>query len=117
MGIQAKIAIFQPPIFESILSEEAKEKLNEIQSNKDLTWQERRQQIDAILDEVPPSEISKLPLPKGFEKLPNGVYDMIKVFTQKQTNIFAIIGSSRRRLVKMVGKTSKSSGNIEIRIV
>lgn len=42
-------------------------------------FKERRKQINTILDTVPPEELAKQPLPQAFEKLPNGVYDQIKV--------------------------------------
>ena len=53
--------------------------------------------MDTILDKIPPSELSKLPLPAGFEKLPPGVYDRLKV-TCLLNNPTVTSANPRRRI-------------------
>jgi len=87
-----------PPMLDPILGEEAKERLNEISQNQQLSWEERRQQIDAVLDTIPPSQLARMPMPPGFEKLPTGVYDQIKaIHTDDSLN-----WSERRQRIRTI---------------
>lgn len=56
-----------------------KQKITEISNNHELTWEERQKQVDTLLDNIPPEELAKMPLPPGLESLPAGVYDQIEV--------------------------------------
>jgi len=66
-----------PPVFESVLPQEAKQQLVYIYSDSSLTSEERVNQINAIFDSLPQQVIQQLPLPNEYERLPADVYKRI----------------------------------------
>lgn len=63
-----------PPVFESALPEEAKQRLVEIFNTRTLDADERANQINAVFDSLPQAVIERLPLPVEYERLPVDVY-------------------------------------------
>jgi hypothetical protein len=90
-----------PPMLDSLLPQETKDKIKEITANRQLNWEERREQIDQLLDSIPPSQLAKMPLPSGFEKLPIGVYEQIKEIHDDETMKW----SKRRQKVRQIMHT------------
>jgi len=66
-----------PPIFESILPEEAKQRLVYIYSDSSLASEDRVNQINAVFDSLPREIIQQIPLPNEYERLPADVYRRI----------------------------------------
>uniref|UniRef100_A0A914W0P5 Uncharacterized protein n=1 Tax=Plectus sambesii TaxID=2011161 RepID=A0A914W0P5_9BILA len=76
-----------PGSFIEQLPEEIKTQLTAIQANKTLSWPERREMIDQIVNNLPDEIRAKMPLPDGFEKLPQDVRDQLKhVYMNKSLN-------------------------------
>ncbi|CAD5231444.1 unnamed protein product [Bursaphelenchus xylophilus] len=59
-----------PPGFDELLPSESKQKLMELHLNRDLTFEQRREAIEQVFDELPQEILAKLPLPPGLERLP-----------------------------------------------
>jgi len=66
-----------PPVFESVLPEEAKKQLVYIYGDSSLASEERVNQINAVFDSLPREVIQQLPLPNEYERLPADVYRRI----------------------------------------
>lgn len=66
-----------PPVFESVLPEEAKQRLVYIYSDSSLASEDRVNQINAVFDSLPREVIEQLPLPNEYERLPADVYRRI----------------------------------------
>jgi hypothetical protein len=66
-----------PPVFESILPEEVKQRLVYIYGDSSLASEERISQINAVFDSLPRDIIEQLPLPVEYERLPADVYRRI----------------------------------------
>jgi len=67
-----------PPIFESILPQEAKQRLVFIYGDTSLAPEDRVNQINAVFDSLPREVIEQLPLPAEYERLPADVYKRIQ---------------------------------------
>ncbi|CAD5223935.1 unnamed protein product [Bursaphelenchus okinawaensis] len=59
-----------PPGFDELLPNEAKDRLMELHLNKALSFEERREAIEEVFDQLPLEVLAKLPLPPGLERLP-----------------------------------------------
>ncbi|KAI6191013.1 hypothetical protein M3Y97_00181700 [Aphelenchoides bicaudatus] len=90
-----------PQMFERFLPLEIKQQISGIFSNQDLSWEEKRKQMNDILDTIPPEELAKMPLPAAFEKLPTGVYDQIKLIHEDKT----LKWSERRLKIRTIMRT------------
>jgi hypothetical protein len=66
-----------PPVFESVLPEEVKQRLVYIYSDTSLASEDRVNQINAVFDSLPREIIVQLPLPNEYERLPADVYKRI----------------------------------------
>ena len=66
-----------PPVFESVLPTEAKQRLTQIYLDSTLNAVQRERQINAVFDELPQQVIERLPLPAEYERLPADVYKRI----------------------------------------
>lgn len=66
-----------PPVFESILPEEVKQRLVYIYGDSSLASEDRVNQINAVFDSLPQQVIEQLPLPNEYERLPADVYKRI----------------------------------------
>jgi len=66
-----------PPVFESILPAESKQRLNQLSVDSTLSAEERANQINAVFDDLPQQIIERLPLPAEYERLPADVYRRI----------------------------------------
>jgi hypothetical protein len=66
-----------PPVFESVLPEEAKQQLVYIYGDSSLTSEDRVNQINAVFDSLPREVIEQLPLPSEYYRLPADVYNRI----------------------------------------
>lgn len=66
-----------PPVFESVLPEEAKQRLVYIYGDSTLVSEDRVNQINAVFDSLPQEVIEQLPLPVEYERLPADVYRRI----------------------------------------
>lgn len=67
-----------PPVFESILPEEAKQRLVFIYGDSSLESEDRVNQVNAVFDSLPQQVIERLPLPNEYERLPADVYRRIQ---------------------------------------
>jgi len=63
-----------PPVFESTLPLEAKQRLNQLYYDESLTSEERANQVNAVFDALPQQVLEQLPLPVEYERLPADVY-------------------------------------------
>jgi len=66
-----------PPVFESVLPEEAKQHLVYIYEQSSLASEDRVNQVNAVFDSLPREVIEQLPLPNEYERLPADVYKRI----------------------------------------
>jgi hypothetical protein len=66
-----------PPVFESVLPEEAKQRLTYIYGDSSLASEDRVNQVNAVFDSLPREVIQQLPLPTEYERLPVDVYKRI----------------------------------------
>jgi hypothetical protein len=66
-----------PPVFESVLPIEAKQRLTQIYVDSTLNAVQRERQVNAVFDELPQQIIERLPLPAEYERLPADVYKRI----------------------------------------
>lgn len=66
-----------PPVFESILPEEAKQRLVMIYEDPALSEEERVNQVNVVFDSLSQQVIQQLPLPVEYERLPADVYSRI----------------------------------------
>uniref|UniRef100_A0A0M3IIU4 SXP/RAL-2 family protein Ani s 5-like cation-binding domain-containing protein n=1 Tax=Ascaris lumbricoides TaxID=6252 RepID=A0A0M3IIU4_ASCLU len=62
-----------PPGFAEVLPPEIVAKLRAIHKDDSLSWEQRREKFDKIMDTVPESIIQKLPPPPFMDKLPADV--------------------------------------------
>jgi len=66
-----------PPVFESFLPAEAKQRLVDIYNDLSLASDDRVNQINSVFDSLPQQVIQQLPLPHEYERLPTDVYKRI----------------------------------------
>jgi len=66
-----------PPVFETVLPEEAKQRPVYIYGDSSLASEDRVNQINAVFDSLPHEVIEQLPLPNEYERLPAEVYKRI----------------------------------------
>jgi hypothetical protein len=66
-----------PPVFESVLPEEAKQRLTYIYGDSSLAPEDRVAQVNSVFDSLPREVIERLPLPAEYERLPVDVYKRI----------------------------------------
>ncbi|VDK56859.1 unnamed protein product [Anisakis simplex] len=71
-----------PPGFADVLPTETVAKLRAIHQNDNLTWQQKHQQIDAIMNSLPPEILDRLPAPPGFSMLPAEIQAKFKAIQQ-----------------------------------
>uniref|UniRef100_A0A0M3IEZ2 SXP/RAL-2 family protein Ani s 5-like cation-binding domain-containing protein n=1 Tax=Ascaris lumbricoides TaxID=6252 RepID=A0A0M3IEZ2_ASCLU len=79
-----------PPGFAEVLPPEIVAKLRAIHKDDSLSWEQKREKLDKIMDTVPESIIQKLPPPPFMDKLPADV-------KAKLTNIHKQKGLSWRQ--------------------
>ncbi|KAI6190515.1 hypothetical protein M3Y97_00126400 [Aphelenchoides bicaudatus] len=58
-----------PPGFETVLSQTIYKQLMAVHSNPQLSVEEKKQQVDKIMANVPQEQLDRLPLPPGFDRL------------------------------------------------
>lgn len=59
-----------PPGFDQLLPQSAKDKLMELHVNKELSFEQRRDAIEKVFDQLPQEVLAELPLPPGLARLP-----------------------------------------------
>ena len=73
-----------PPDFKEHLPTDVWEKLSAIHANKNLSRQERKKQIDELMNSLPTETLLKLPLPPHLRRLPKEAQDELhKIFADK----------------------------------
>jgi hypothetical protein len=67
-----------PPVFESFLPSEIKQRLTTIYLDQKLSSEERATQTNAVFDSLPQEIVEALPLPDEYQRLPFDVYQRIQ---------------------------------------
>uniref|UniRef100_A0A915EMM1 Uncharacterized protein n=1 Tax=Ditylenchus dipsaci TaxID=166011 RepID=A0A915EMM1_9BILA len=67
-----------PPGFESVLPADIIQQLKNLHDNQTLSFPQKREEFDRILNSVPGETLAKLPFPPGFEALPTEIKNKIK---------------------------------------
>ncbi|CAJ0595036.1 unnamed protein product [Cylicocyclus nassatus] len=67
-----------PPEFVRVLPADVVQKLRGVHKNQALTHEQRMEQMDRILHSLPDAILDKIPLPPGFDKLPQKTRDELR---------------------------------------
>lgn len=67
-----------PPGFEDVLAPSVYQQLLKVHQNSDLTVQEKKQQVDKIMQQVPADQLAKLPLPPLMRMLPEETQQRVR---------------------------------------